>query len=310
MQTYLLTGGAGNLACQMTFLLAHRGIRSVLFDVAEQPVAATSNGCQYIRGDVTNTEQLESVLRDTNPQTILHFASLLSAKSEQDRRAAWSINVDGAFRLMEVALRNGVNSIFFPSSLAAYGGEVPTTVPENFPQWPDGLYGVTKVAIERLGVYYHRQHGLDFRCIRLPIVVSPYAHPGAASSYASLAISEAAIKGQFTFHVRPTCRPAIIYIKEVLQAILNLIAAPRDRLTQCVYNIQAISPTAAELAEAIRKFLPDAQMEFQPRAKVANLIDSWPIVFDDIRARTDWDWQPSFNLTTMVQDFIQELGNH
>ena len=42
MATCLVTGGAGNLACQLTWSLADRFDRIVLLDVAARPVAPTA----------------------------------------------------------------------------------------------------------------------------------------------------------------------------------------------------------------------------------------------------------------------------
>ena len=103
-----------------------------------------------------------------------------------------------------------------------------------------------------MGTYYHAKHGLDFRAIRVPVVISRFAPPGAASAYASRAFVEAAADGRFVFKVRPQTRPSVIYVKDVLRAILALLDAPGERLTRRVYNIQAISPTAGQIAEAIR----------------------------------------------------------
>ena len=164
---YLITGGAGNLACQLTFPLAGRGIRCVLLDVAAEPVAPVAEGCQYVRGDVTNAEEMKTVFRDYEPRVVVHFASLLSAASEADRPAAWELNANGAFALLEMALAHRVDRFFFPSSLAAYGGALPDLISDHQVQWPDGMYGVTKTTVERLGVYYARRHGLDFRGLRL-----------------------------------------------------------------------------------------------------------------------------------------------
>ena len=305
--TYFITGGAGNLACQLTFILAQRGARIILFDVADGPSISPADNSIYIRGDLTCRTDVDAALALHPPDTIIHFASLLSAKAEHDRETAWRVNVDGALSLFEVALNHGVRRIFFPSSLAAYGGSLPKQISDDYPQWPDGFYGVTKTAVERLGVYFYRKHGIDFRCIRLPIVISALAHTGAASSYASRAFIESVKNGRFTFRVRPESRPAIIYIKDVLHAVTRLLEASGERLTRRVYNIQAISPTAQELAETIRRVLPSAQLQFDPDPQIVNLIDSWPKEFHDVAAQTDWNWQPQYDLESMARDFVTTL---
>ena len=306
-RTYFITGGAGNLACQLTFDLAERGHRVVLFDVAEGPGAPTADGCTYVRGDVTSQEAISTALSEFRPQVILHFSSLLSGRSELERSRAWRINLDGAFALFELALEQGVEQIFFPSSLASYGGELPRPLPEDFPQWPGGLYGVTKVAVERLGVYYHERHGLDFRCVRLPVVISAFAHSGAASAYASRAFIEAARFSRYTFKVRPETSPSIIYIKDVLRAIVGMLEAPGEGLTRSVYNIHAMAPSAKQISDAICLRLPETQMVFDPAREVVDLIESWPTEIDDASARSDWGWKPHYDLETLTDDFVGEL---
>ena len=304
---YLITGGAGNLACQLTFHLAEPEIRVLLFDVAERPVAEVAEGCEYLRGDIAWASDLSTVIDDFKPTAILHFASLLSGQSEEDRALAWEVNMNGAFRLFESAIKSGVKKVFFPSSLASYGGELPSPLPEDFPQWPTGFYGMTKAAVERLGVYYHSKHGLDFRCIRLAAVVSAFAPAGAASAYASRAFAETVRAGRFTFKMRPETRMPIIYVKDVLGALVDFLGSPSEHLTRRIYNVFAMSPSAMDIAEAIVARVPGAQIEFDPDLDLVRLIESWPSEIADASARRDWGWQPRYDLQTMADDFIENV---
>lgn len=307
--TCLVTGGAGNLALQLEPLLRKAGYNVVLWDITEQPADAALVKSSFIRGDICDRQHVRSVLAKVRPQAVLHFASLLSGASEADRQRAWQVNVDATFGLFEEVIQHQVETLLFPSSLASYGAPLPTPVPEDFPQWPVGMYGVTKATVERLGQYYHVRHGLDFRCLRLPIVISSFAHTGAASAYASMAYLETVRDGGYTFRVRPTSRAALIYIKDVLQAIVQLLQAPTGRLTQRGYNVQALSPTAEQLASAIRARCPSATLDFQPDAEIADLIDSWPQEFIDTSARRDWGWSPQYDLDAMSDDFLSELDH-
>jgi len=304
---YLITGGAGNLACQLSFDLVGHGDRVVLFDIAQHPAARVAEGCQYVRGDLTQREDLLSALKRYKPDSILHFASLLSGSCELDRQQAWRVNMDGTFGLFEVAIQTDVKQVLFTSTLATYGGRLRNPLPEDSPQWPSGLYGATKVACERLGVYYHEQHGIDFRCIRLPVVVSPFAPPGAASAYASQAFVQSVRSRRFVFQVRPETRPAIIYVKDALYAIDDLLHAPQADLTRRVYNIHAIAPSASELAEAITDRVSDAEVTFEPDPSLVRLIESWPTTIDDTSARSDWGWRLRYDLPALADHFIQEL---
>lgn len=308
MSTYLITGGAGNLACYTARALASRGEEVVLVDLPREQPAGLPEGCRYLACDLTQSVAVRSVLEQVSPGAVLHYASLLSAHSEEVRSAAWRLNVDAAFELLELCLELGIDRVLFPSSVASYGGALPRPLPEDFPQWPKSLYGVSKVAVERLGVYYHARHGLDFRCLRVPIVVSPRAHVGAASAYVSQAFIEAARVGRFKFRVRPETAPAIIYVHDVTAALVALLEAPAARLSRRVYNIHALAPPAHEVAACIRRRLPHTVLEFAPDPAVTSLIEGWPSQIEDAAARHDWGWRPQFDLERLADHMLEELA--
>jgi nucleoside-diphosphate-sugar epimerase len=237
-----------------------------------------------------------------------HLAALLSGRCERDRHLGWKVNMTGTFSLMETVIRHRNPMVIFPSSVAAFGVELPSVLEDDTPQWPDGLYGVTKMAGERLGVYYHRQHGTDFRCLRMPITISRFAPPGAVSALASHAFIEAASRGQFIFPCRQETTMALIYVQDVLRAILDLLAVPAARLTRRVYNIHGFTASCRDLADAITRQLPNTTLQFQPDIKTVTLLESWPNRIDDSAARSDWDWEPKYDLERMAQHFIQEIS--
>ena len=167
MATCLITGGAGNLACQLTWLLADRFDSVVLVDVAPAPVGPIAPNARLEQADLLGAGGPERLLARHAPTAVIHLASLLSASCEEDRARAWRVNMDGAFALFEATLAHGRPTILFASSIAAFGGDLPKVLADEAPQWPTTLYGVTKMAVERLGAYYHARHGLDFRCLQI-----------------------------------------------------------------------------------------------------------------------------------------------
>ena len=307
MPTCLITGGAGNLACQLSWTLAKHFERIVLLDVAPAPIGSVSPSAVFERCDLLDQSKLDAQFAHHRPEVVIHLASLLSASSEQDRATAWRVNMDGAFALFETALRWDRPQVLFASSIATFGGELPKLLTDDTPQWPDSLYGVTKMAAERLGVYYHRRHGLDFRCLRLGITVSRHAPAGAASAIASRAFIEAVQHGQFTFRAQPETKLALIYVRDVLRAFAQLLQAPSASLTQRVYNLSTMSVTSRQIADAIQRRVPEAQLHFELDASLAKLLASWPEATDDSAARRDWGWEPEFDLQRTSDDFVAEL---
>ncbi|MEC9097314.1 MAG: NAD-dependent epimerase/dehydratase family protein [Planctomycetota bacterium] len=303
---YLVTGGAGNIACQFSHRLP-ADAEIILTDVAEAPFSQISENATYCRLDVTDFVEVEKMLARECPEVILHFASLLSGQSEADRAAAWRVNMQGAFHIFEAAIKYKVDRVVFLSSIASFGSPLPDPVPEDCEQWPRGFYGFTKASIERMGYYYREALGLDFRAIRLPIVISPYPSPGAASSYASNVFISSVREGGYVLKVRETSNPALIYIEDCLKAIDLLTHANDTSLSRASYNLFSCAPAAASIVAEIKKRIPGADIVFDTDQKIADLIDSWPRQIDDQAARRDWDWSPDFGLPEMADDFITRL---
>ena len=154
MKKALVTGGSGNLGRLLSRELRSRGVEVVQFDIpAAEPKDKDSEEF-IVSGDVRDTELLEKLIREHKTDAVFHLASLLSGTSEADIETAWQINATASFDLMRISLANNVEQFFFASTLATYGAGVADPLPEDEPQWPDLFYGVTKTAVERLGVYF------------------------------------------------------------------------------------------------------------------------------------------------------------
>ena len=303
---YLITGGAGNIACQLTHRLPSSS-EILLTDIAEQPRSTPSENSRYQVSSICDDQAIAECIETFQPDVILHFAALLSGQSEADRKTAWHVNMQGTFSLLEAAVKHDVYRVIFPSSLASFGSPLPDPLPEDYPQWPRGFYGFTKASVERMGFYYREALGLDFRAIRLPIIVSPNPSLGAASSYASNMFIDTVLQRPVTLKVRPTANPSLMYIDDCLHAIDLLTHADRALLTRSSYNLYSCNPSASDIAKSIKQHLPDCTIDYETDNKVADLIDSWPRQIDDSSARNDWGWTPTFDLTQMTSHFIDLL---
>lgn len=302
---YLITGGAGNLARQLVRLLDEPGVRVTLFDRVDAEVQTPS--IESVAGDVADAAGLRALFERARPTHVLHLASMLSGSSEQDRRAAWRINAGASFELFELSLEFGVQQFFFPSTSLTYGSNLPDPVPEDLPQWPENLYGATKVAVERLGAYYHSRHGLDFRSFRMPLVISRHAPKAATTAFGSHAFTAAVRQGAFAFPVTPAATISTIYVKDVLRGMKAFIDAPAERLTRRVYNLHHLSLSAGAIAATLLQHVPGFRATFVPDPVIMRLAKDWPLRFDDSAARRDWNWNPVFDLERMAVDLLAEI---
>jgi len=162
----LITGGNGNLGRLIADDLLELGVSVIKFDIPGTEPSSTRSGETIVVGDIRDQAQVQALFTEHRPDAVVHLASLLSGSSAQNPGAAWEINANASFRLLELSTEFDVQQFFFASTMATYGEDVPDPMPEDTPQWPTNLYGATKVAVERAGVYFKQAHGLDFRCLR------------------------------------------------------------------------------------------------------------------------------------------------
>ena len=78
-----------------------------------------------------------------------------------------------------------------------------------------------------------------------------------------------------------------------------------------VYIIAGVTPpySANELAEVVRSRIPNARLTFKPDPDIMELVrEIGTLRFDEERARSEWGWKPSYTLSQMVDDFIEEFS--
>ncbi|HEY8379073.1 MAG TPA: NAD-dependent epimerase/dehydratase family protein [Nannocystis sp.] len=303
----LVTGAGGQVGLDLLRALQLRGDDLVASDIAP-PGPEARLGLPWATLDVTDAAQVDALFAEIRPEVVFHLAAILSATGERNPLRTYRVNQDGTLHVLEAARKHGVRQVIFTSTIAVFGPGLPDIVGDDVPLRPTTMYGVTKVAGELLGEYYARRHGLDFRAVRFPGLLSAVLPGGGTSDYAPLMYYEALRVGRYEAFCRPDTRIPLMYMPDALRALVELSSAPRERLGRCVYNIAAFSPTAQEIADEVVRVVPGAVITFKPDPVRQAILDSWPRALDDSWARHDWGWRPAYDLAGMSDDLAPRLA--
>ncbi|MFN0090500.1 MAG: NAD-dependent epimerase/dehydratase family protein [Acidimicrobiales bacterium] len=314
--TILVTGGAGFIGAEVVRALLARG---------EEPVHVSyrSGNLQRLHGvtdavtlhplDLADAAAVHALVEAVRPRAVYHLGAILSGPSEKDPQASLQANAYGTHALLEAARLNGVEQFLFASSMGVHVGaeQPPGDITDSTLQRPDLIYGVGKLFGELLGRYYRRVYGLDFRGIRYPGIVGPGVTTWSLAQWTSWVIERPALGQPFTVWVTPDTAFTLVYFKEAGAAMLQLADAPRDAIQTVNYNLGGVapSPTAGQLADAVRRRLPDAKIDFEPDPAIQPLFAVRREI-DDTRARAEWGWAPHLDHDAIVEDFIRELADH
>lgn len=259
--------------------------------------------------DATDAARIEEVVKQYQIEEIYHLAAILSANGEKNPLATWEINMKTLFNVLEVSRNNGVNKVFYPSSIAVFGSEVnQRDTPQASFLNPSTVYGISKAAGENWAQYYFQRYGLDVRSLRYPGVIGYQSLPGGGTTDYAVDIYHRAIRGEnFSCFLEEGTILPMIYMDDAIRATIELMQAPiEDIKTRTSYNLAGMSFSPAEIAASIRKIYPNFEINYAPDFR-QQIAASWPQSIDDSRARADWGWSPVFDLESMTADMIKNL---
>ena len=202
-----------------------------------------------------------------------------------------------------------IEKIFWPSSIAVFG---PTTPRLNTPQLtimePSTVYGISKQAGERWCEYYYNRFHVDVRSLRYPGIISYKTEAGGGTTDYAVEIFYDAIKqGSYNCFLRENTALPMMFMPDAIKATIDLMEAPSSKINiRSSYNLNGISFTPKQLAEEIKKHIPNFVITYHPdfRQRIA---DSWPVSIDDSVARHDWGWQHEYDLAAMTDIMLKEI---
>lgn len=307
----LIIGACGQIGTELTQKLRTiYGTQNVIASDIRKLNTDVVNSGPFEVVNALDFNQIEHLVEIHQITDVYLMAALLSATAEKNPAFAWDLNMNSLFHVLNLAKAKKIEKIFWPSSIAVFG---PTTPKENTPQYtimePSTVYGISKQSGERWCEYYHHVFGVDVRSIRYPGLISWSTAPGGGTTdYAVDIYHKALSDGQYECFLSSQTRMPMMYMDDAIKATINIMKADADQIKiRSSYNLAAMSFTPEEIAEEIKKHIPDFSITYKPDFR-QHIADSWPASIDDSHARKDWGWNHQYDLASMTKDMLEHLS--
>ena len=304
----LIIGAGGQIGLELTENLSKiYGNENVIPSDLKQDSVFKLN--PYEQLDALDKDALFKIVKKHNITQVYHLAALLSATGEQNPMFAWKLNMESLFYVLDLAKEKHISKIYWPSSIAVFG---PTTPSVNTPQYtvmePSTIYGISKQAGERWCEWYFKKFGVDVRSIRYPGLIGWKSAPGGGTTdYAVHIFHEALKKKQYTCFLSENTALPMMHMEDAIRATIELMHAPNEKIKiRGSYNLSGLSFTPAEIANEIKKHIPDFKIDYQPDFRKA-IADSWPKSINDSEAREQWGWKENYNLEKLVKNMLDNI---
>ena len=307
----LIMGAGGQIGVELTLALRNLyGKDNVIAtDLKEEPHPLLAGHGPYYTLDAMDKDATLALVKKEGITQIYLLAALLSATGEKMPKKAWEINMQSLLQVLDIGVEEKLTKIYWPSSIAVFG---PTTPMKDTPQEtvvePRTVYGISKYAGELWCQYYNQRYGLDVRSLRYPGLISWKSEPGGGTTDYAVEIYHEALKnGKNTCFLSKDTYLPMMYMDDAIRATIELMEAPVEQIkTRMAYNLSAMSFSPEEIADAIKKHIPEFKIDYNPDFRQA-IADGWPKSINDGAARNDWAWEPKFDLDKMTEDMLANL---
>ena len=306
----LIIGSSGQIGTELVMeLRSMYGNNNVIASDIRPSSSEVMESGPFEKLDIMDEKLLRTIVKKYEITQVYLLAALLSATAEKNIELGWRLNMRSHSHVLDLAKDGLIKKIFWPSSIAVFG---PTTPIENTPQYtvmePNTVYGITKQAGERWNEYYFNKFGVDVRSIRFPGLIGWKAAPGGGTTDYAVDIFHQAIQHQKyeSFLSENTGLP-MMYMPDAIRATIELMEAPAEQVKiRSSYNLAGVSFTPKQIAEEVKKHIPDFKMTYNPDFRQA-IADSWPSSIDDSYAQKDWGWELKYDLEKMTSDMMINL---
>jgi len=301
----LITGGAGFLGQQLVRALLRQGSLELADDggrVVAQPISGivcfdmaegriNDPRVSNRSGDIGDRATVAGLV-DKETAAVVHLAAVVSGTAEADFDLGMRVNLDGTRNLLDACRAAGHRPrLLFSSSIAVFGGDLPTVVTDATTPTPQGSYGIQKLIGELLVQDYTRKGFIDGRSVRVPTAtVRPGTPNGAASGFASGIIREPLSGIEAVLPVPAETAMWVASPRAIVGMFLHALKlSAQDWGWHRSINLPGFVVTMTQALETLRAVGGDAAVALvrhQPDAQVQKLVSTWAARFDTARATT------------------------
>jgi len=289
----------------------------VLDNLCHSKRSEVPEGAEFVEADIADRVKVEALLRELQPDGVLHFAALIEAgDSMRVPEVYFRNNTASTLALLEAMHATGVKKLVFSSTAAVYGEPKSVPIEETAELSPTNAYGESKLLVEYMLQWLHKIHGLRYASLRYFNVAGALPHRGEAhepESHIIPLILDVALGRRKSISIfgddyatpDGTCIRDYIHVRDLADAhVLALNAlSEHDRLILNLGNGSGFS--VKEVVDSARRVtghaIPVEMKERRPGdparlvagSEKAKTVLGWKPQISDIDSivKSAWEWQ-------------------
>lgn len=230
--TILVTGSAGFVGSSLSNKLLELGQNVIGIDSISNyysedlkklriKILSQSSKFRFIKGDISDKNFMTKVFKENKFTTVYHLAAQAGVRlSIEESHKYVGSNIQGFLNVVEKSIEHKIKNFLYASSSSIYGDEaqIPFTESEINLN-PSSIYGVSKLANEKLAFVLSKSSLMKFRGLRFFTVYGPWGRPDMA--YFKL-IASALTGSEFKLYGNGSIKRDFTYIDDIVNSIILL----------------------------------------------------------------------------------------
>ncbi|MFC2010084.1 NAD-dependent epimerase/dehydratase family protein [Chloroflexota bacterium] len=265
----MVLGGSGLFGRKTVLhMLEDKDIENVVsVDIAPPPdwamkqIEPFKDKFHYVRGTVAELEDILNAARLCKIDGIVNWAFVMNLQElNSNPRLSTKVNLLGMCNAFEAARLIDANRVVYASSRTVYGPSdlYGDEVPEDVILSPSSSYAVAKVFAEIIAKQYNEKYGINFTGVR---PTTGYGHGGRSPAQMWSDLPSMAAMGQpFKMEFNSDMSTSLVTADDL--GIFTTILMKAKSSPRPVYNVGTPLTTLKDLADTVKKYIPDAVIEF------------------------------------------------
>lgn len=257
---------------------------------------------RFVRGDVSQLEEILVAASDNDVDRIVNWAMILS--KAPNPRANTKVGVLGMCNAFEAARILGIKRVVYASSETVYGfqedyGEREVTEDDRLLPYAGSFYALAKCLAEVMAAEYRELHGIEPTALR-PCI--GYGHGGRDPKFVrwfSEIVSLPAVGRPVHLECTGDWKFSIVYAADVAEFARLALKSPSS--PHPAYNLGGPPCTLKDMAAVVKKFIPEADIAFGVEPEDCEL----PWLVSSERAQADFGFK-FMSMEEAVEHHIKE----
>ena len=216
-------------------------------------------GAPVLRGDITRFEDVMRTVLEVKPDRVINLAYGLGA-GEGNPHQVMRLDILGMDNCFEACRLAGVKRVVYASSIAVSGQQShfgDRLVSEDDPVYGTSQYAVHKIFNEFQARKYIKNYGMSIVGVRPANVTGPDKVRGSVDH---VQIMTEAARGKPVHLPQKGLMRLLVHVEDMAEIFARVLLAEAPR--HALYNSGGIPVSLGELADIVRRFLPDAKITF------------------------------------------------